>query len=232
MLVYSAIIGPFDSVKTIPLIHQQIPNCDFRMYGPSWKEAHKDEEPSIGWTMLKVHKYSNLSPVRASKRYKITPEQWIASYNSYFFSLWLDGSIEIITTKFLGDLIPKYLGEADLCVFRHPHGDCCYQEAKGCLDINSELPGSTGFQVKRYREAGLKEHAGLYENGVILRRLSSKMEKFNTTWMNEIQNGTHRDQVSLPYALMQHPDINVNFFPGGLSTNKNELFKVHPHARR
>jgi len=45
------------------------------------------------------------------------------------------------------------------------------------------------------------EHRGLWQSGVLLRRNTAAVKRFNEMWWWEILNGSHRDQIALPVVL-------------------------------
>lgn len=166
-------------------------------------------------------------PCLNAKIHKILPHRFFP-YAEY--SLWVDGSIEILPdAKDLQKLIDTYLSDSDICVFKHPHRDCAYSEAMLCKDIG--VAGKkVDKQIDYYYEEAFPEEYGCWEVGAMLRRHSASVNIFNEMWWDQILRFSKRDQISFPYVKWA-TDMDVATFPGSLSTNQNTLFKVHGHTR-
>jgi len=135
-------------------------------------------------------------PVRNAKKHKILPHIYFPDAE---YSLWIDGSITLKVP--LEELIHKFLQNTDIAMFPHPYRDCLYDEAMACITFGLDDPDVIDSQINRYNLEGYLPHRGLFEATVILRRHTNEIRAFNETWWDEIQWGSRRDQISLPYVL-------------------------------
>ena len=135
-------------------------------------------------------------PVRNAKKHKILPHIYFPDAE---YSLWIDGSITLKVP--LEELIHKFLQNTDIAMFPHPYRDCLYDEAMACITFGLDDPDVIDSQINRYNLEGYLPHRGLFEATVILRRHTNEIRAFNETWWDEIQWGSKRDQISLPYVL-------------------------------
>ena len=60
---------------------------------------------------------------------------------------------------------------------------------------------------KRYSEIGYKYNNGLIKSGVMLFNNNEKTTHFFKDWWDEINNYSHRDQLSANYVLWKHKNI-------------------------
>lgn len=112
-------------------------------------------------------------------------------------SLYVDGNI--ITTIPLQKLIDEWLNETDIAFFKHGVRDCYFEEAKECIRLGLDGMEVIADQMVRYKD--FPRHRGLYQGGVILRKHTERINRFNETWFAEYCTGSRRDQISLPIAL-------------------------------
>jgi hypothetical protein len=154
--------------------------------------------------------------VMEAKKYKILSHKYIDSD----ISVWLDGNIELLIPE--EELIKEFLGDADIGLFKHPYRDCIYYEAVADAGRVEELKP----QVDYYRSKGFPKHAGLYECGVLVRRNTEAVNKFNEEWWKEIVKWSARDQISFPYVLSKYP-LKVKANDGNVRNHKWFRFKPH-----
>jgi len=182
--VYTSIIGGKDTLKE----NQNTTGAKFVAF------MDKPVESKI-WEIRDSCK-EFIDPVRNAKKPKILPHLYFPDAE---YSLWIDGTIELKLP--LDELINKYLKDTDIAMFKHPYRDCLYDEALACINFGLDNPDTILKQVKNYELEGYLPHRGLFEATVILRRHTNEIRAFNEIWWDEIQWGSRRDQISLPYAL-------------------------------
>lgn len=103
---------------------------------------------------------------------------------------------------------------------------CIYKEAQVALERGLDDPQTLQRQIDKYKAEGYPEKAGLFRGGVIIR--NKGCEEFNEAWWEEIKNFSHRDQISLPYALNK-----VGLRPNKiLSGIVDSYFRLHLHEPR
>ena len=96
-------------------------------------------------------------------------------------------------------LIDEWLVDTDMALFSHTTRDCYFDEAKECIRLELDDRETITQQMIRYKD--IPRHLGLYQGGVILRKHTNKVARFNEVWWTEYCLGAKRDQLSLPIAL-------------------------------
>ncbi len=102
-----------------------------------------------------------------------------------------------------------------------------------CIKMHKERIRALKHQMRTYERGGLPHDSGLFETGVLLRKHSDRMNAFNERWWTEIEQHTSRDQVSLPFVLLNFP-LAVATSPFQLRDNTFFLYHHHeirPHKR-
>ncbi len=99
----------------------------------------------------------------------------------------------------------RFREDTPLMLIRHPERACVYDEAEACKALGKEDPSVINTYMRRHRERGMPPSTGLFATGVIGRRRGARLKNMCETWHREMQTYSRRDQLSLPYALWQHP---------------------------
>jgi hypothetical protein len=229
-VVYTAIAGGYDELKQ-PVA--QDAECEFVCFSDSAGPSR------IGaWRIVRFKPDASLHPRMRAKRFKILSHEyfpkgrWKPSFWSrprrLDVSIWIDGSLEIVSPKFVSDMRVR-LGEGAWAMFVHPDRDCIYEEAA----LSMTLPKYQGLpileQVESYRPT-VPPHSGLYACGIIVRRepVSELLRAAAQSWWEENVNWTYQDQVSLPYVWTKHPGAR----PTTISElqRHNAWFRIRKHA--
>lgn len=152
------------------------------------------EEQSDTWDCKKP--YDKFKDNRRNSRIqKIMPHLFVDTE----YSIYLDGNIRLKVPA--QKLIDEYLKDKDIAVIRHIGRDCIYDEAQACINLQKGDPLEIAEQIKKYAKAGWKEHAGLAECGVIIRRHTKKVKGWNEKWWAHYCRYSERDQISFPIAF-------------------------------
>lgn len=123
------------------------------------------------------------------------------------YSIYHDGNFQLKKTP--ADMIGELLGEHDWAAHRHPCRTCVYQEAdvildhstmRGWRDKNRAKVRPIIDEVGGYRAMQYPEHNGLWANGMLVRRHSSRVAALNERWWRLYSAGGVRDQLSFPVA--------------------------------
>ena len=186
-VVYTAIFGGVDQLVAPERV------------GDGWDYLCFSDEPVScppwRWIATQPH---DLTPARASRRLKVNATTVLPTAK---VSLWVDGNVQPLADP--GDLVERYLGDADIACHLHPERDCLFDEAVAIIDQGKDT-ALVLAQVLRYARLGMPTSAGLHATGGILRRHTPSVAAMEATWWAEILRGSHRDQLSLPYALRDH----------------------------
>jgi len=112
-------------------------------------------------------------------------------------ALWLDANYQLL-------IDPRAI-PGDMAIHRHRDRDCAYEEADVCVRVGKDAATVIADQVRRYRDKGYPDHAGLWETAILFRRNTSEVRALCEDWWREINAGSRRDQISLPVVAARHP---------------------------
>ena len=148
------------------------------------------------WQDLKItDKYSGKD---ANRYIKILP-QLDNKLRNYDLTIYVDGSIEIV-----GDLAPLIRSvqctEGQTFMYEHPRRNCVYLEARACVKSMKASLRQTSRLLARYRKKGMPERFGLFEGGIIVRRMDSEFNALMESWWKAYLIGVGRDQLALMYS--------------------------------
>lgn len=144
------------------------------------------------------------------------------------YSIWVDGCLQMHADP--AALVTDWLGDADIALYRHPCRQSVYAEAGFCCDQKIGESALIASQVERYKKRGLPQSVGLWAGGVIIRRHSPRVERFNEMWWGEYLHGSTRDQIALPYALWAS-GLSIRTIDGNvLEDQDNFEFMFHGYA--
>jgi hypothetical protein len=210
MILYTAITNNKDTLK--PYLGNDKAVC------------FTDSDLNIeGWEIRKIES-SEPDLVRKMKIYKTCPH--------FFFdddTIFVDGNITLKKTPTeLFDFAFRD-NDCDIAFFRHPWRNTLYEEAEYCLKHGDKLDKSSLIeeQVSYYRTDGIKGE-DLVCGGIIIRRNTEKVRKFNSIWWNEICFGSKRDQISLPYVI-EITGIKVKYLEKQVLFEDNTFYKREKH---
>jgi hypothetical protein len=213
-VIYTAITNGYDVLKATP---------------ESWRGmadfvAFLDEpQAARGWEVRPINRRFR-DPCRNAKTHKVMPHKY---FKRAKYSLWIDGSIRIVSRLPLAEWPQRYLRDCDLAVFKHPRLDCAYKEGATCMRLGLDATDRIDRQMQKYFDEGYPHDNGLAECTVIFRRHTVRCNRFNEAWYAEIKAHSRRDQLSFNYVAHK---LNFKFshMPGFVS--HNEHFKIFPHA--
>jgi alkaline ceramidase TOD1/glycosyltransferase MUCI70-like protein len=219
LVIYTAITGGYDALRPLPegakkgISTVAFVESSYIAPGNQW---HWNVHPA----------YSRFKdPNRNAKIHKVLSHVYFPKHE---YSLWIDGNIDIRFSYSATLLVRRYLADADIAVFRHPHRRCLYAEGAMCLDCRLDNANVIMAQMIRYTREGYPADNGLVEASIILRRHSTAVAAFNEAWWSEIINGSRRDQLSFNYVANKM-GIRFVYIPGNLHDENNKLFTRREH---
>lgn len=162
------------------------------------------------------------TPIRRARKAKLLPHRCFPDAE---ITVWVDGSFEPLSD--IEALVGRFLAVHDLAMFDHFQRDCVYDEAEACIELGKDDPALIRSQVARYRAAGYPARNGLFASGVLLRRHTPQLREFCERWWTELETGSHRDQLALPYVLHR---TGVSHERLGENQRASEWFRHHPHG--
>lgn len=210
MIIYSAIFGDYDIIAPAyksSLIEASILFTDNpKMHAPGWHVIHA---PKI---------YSE--PVYNSRYWKMHPPSGS--------SIWLDGQIRLSSDLLIVDAI-RALEKYDIALWRHPIRSCLYDEAHECFDLGygQKVLDQAAFYKNQYE---FPVGYGLWETGVIARRMTDSMYKMCEDWWTHILSYSYRDQISLPVVLNQNNIVPFDL-PDTMRDGKRVIMELHAKER-
>ena len=188
------------------------------------KDHYDIPEPCPTWNRVTPITYE-VDTIKEQRLKKIQSWRFVQDYE---YSLWCDGNITPICNPF--DLVRKYLSNADIAMFPHPIRCCVYQEARAVIQLELDSKERVNEQMERYHKEGMPFAFCLPETGVILRRHTPELREFEEIWGQEVVRGSHRDQLSVSYALWK-TGIKVQWLPDNLQETAYFRRKNHEKLR-
>jgi len=167
------------------------------------------------------------SPVLNAKIYKILPHKFL----DCDISIWVDGNIYLVKTP--EEVVKDWLGDNDMAFFRHYKSKNLDWELKWIKYVwrsrDRKVYEEAIKQVEHYEKIGLPKKEDMAMGGVIIRKHSPLVEKFNEAWWSEICRWGQRDQLSLPMILKQFPELKINRINENIKTTPNLRYETHNH---
>jgi hypothetical protein len=212
LVLYTALIGDYDTLKSVHTQSDRVRCVCF---------TDQDIKDDKGWEIIKIDRVEE-DPTRENRRLKL---------NSHLIfpntpTIYIDSSME--PKADLLDFISKHrseFGDVDLLMTKHPTRNCIYEEINRCIETKKDKEALLIKQRIKYEAAGYPYYAGLYECNFIYRKPTPTIRRFNELWWNELKNGSRRDQVSCPIAVM-HSGVRIALISKAV---RDTVIKLHAH---
>ncbi len=205
--VVTAIFGQFDSLVPID---------------PAWKEtadffvfSDRAYDATGGWQQ--VHAPFHHADTRRKARF--TKLNLPAFFSDYEWVIWIDGNIMMChgPEDILNSLDPESF---DFATFRHPDRQGLMAEAAKCVQLAKDDLRTMALHLSQNQSHPAFRDTDLYETMVmVLRPSSSKVRQMCNSWWRMLARGSKRDQVSLPLAIAETPDLRVKHLPGDMRSS-------------
>jgi len=213
-VIYTAIIGNIDTLGHVPAISRHIRHIAF---------VDEIKPNSSGWEQIRVT--VDWDNRRTARHYKALPHRYLPDADIW---IWVDGNVRARVDPLL---VVKRYAISDLTTFKHWDRSCLYVEAAFCAKVHKDNPEILKAQVNRYRKEGMPDNWGLAATRVVIRRNTPAIHELNEAWWTEIERGSLRDQVSLPYVCWKH-NLHWNVLPGICILGSKGDFLYIQHNRR
>lgn len=221
IIIYTANIGNYDDYYNIYVKEKDV---DYYYF------TDNADAELCGWNKIVVEKQHE-DNTKSARYYKCNPHLVLPKHD---VSIWVDARFGLKTKhihKFLDRNINKKTQVS--CYYHNRHGD-----QGGCSYIEGFVIGSKGIddekvvlkQLDKYTKEGFPRKYGLFATGVIVRRNTKEVNKFNETWWNEIKNGSKRDQISQMYSAWK-TGVTISPLEGNVYGNKLVIKKQHIHKQ-
>ncbi|MEO1149799.1 MAG: rhamnan synthesis F family protein [Pseudomonadota bacterium] len=189
--VYSSITGGYENLVRPLTIDPQIDYYLFTdqpaRYAPDW--ATVIETPFIS------HK-----PVRTARYAKTHPHFWFADYD---YAIWMDANV--LPVQSLLPYVDRLEGTGYEAAFiQHPLRYNCMEEGGELIKFNLDDQSVIEEQLIRYgRYADIFGEELIETNFFICRPQLATTKTFFTFWWSELNRYSHRDQLSINYAILR-----------------------------
>jgi len=211
VVVYTAVFGDYDNVRSATFPHNGRHVC-----------ITDGSPPECCWEVWQVERRFE-APQLEARMYKTLAHQWFPEVS---YSVWHDGNMRL---KIRPDQVVQYLKNHDLAMFAHPERDCAYEEAAAVLMLG-KAPGNEEkirAQVMEYkRRRGYPAQHGLAATGLVVRRHTEEVARFNDAWWSELVRYSNRDQMSVNYVLWRL-GMDYSVIPGNIFENEIVDYRAH-----
>ena len=221
IVFYTAIVNGYDDLPE----HQTIPiNADFVCF-----TNNTVTDPGI-FRIQSLPIYYH-EPARISRFIKTHPNLFFEDYD---ISVWIDANLTL--TDNFTSYLKKVIDGWPLATWKHPFRSSVYEEFRACLKADKDSSDIMSMQIERYKSLGFTDNR-LYETSIVIRRHNSDISQLiDRLWWSEIQNGSIRDQLSLPFVTHSigfQPavirDDTINMRNDSVVFYRNHLVLPKPH---
>ena len=201
--IYTVNFGDYDSPK--PIQKQKGIDCIYFTDNPDLQVQ--------GWDV----RYIKDGDVKKQRDIKIRPHEYLKEYD---VTIYIDASYKIV-----GDLntLLSRLYKGGMLTKTHPARKCFIEEGYKIIELNRDKPETIRTQLAKYISEGMPINFGMFETGIIVRDRS--VSEMCEMWAKEVQDHSHRDQVSITYALWR-TGCKISGIP---SLRFNQWFQLEKH---
>ena len=212
-ICYTVISGPYDKLKTPTTISK------------GWRYICFTDQNIVSniWEIRPIPGELNyLSQVKRQRCLKTQPHRFLPEHE---WSVYVDANITIRVGMW--KLVRDICKREDFSVTKHPERDCIYVERGKCLALKKDDGVESEEQIKRYQKEGFPTHFGLNETGLLVRHNVDWVKTLDDMWWNEIEKGSHRDQLSFNYCLWKGGFMVNNLDKMLVRKSENFIYSVH-----
>jgi hypothetical protein len=193
--IYTALIGDYDklySVDNDKIVKQK--DWDYICF------TDNSDIKSDFWKIIYIGNDTKepLDNYRLSRYLKTNFDKYLSSYD---YLIWKD--CRCIINCNLNTYLDN-LKDSDILFSEHSNRKNILQECDALISGNLETTKMINKIKNRYEANGYKYDNGLYASRILCFRNNKKIVDFFNDWWYEINNYSHRDQLSLNYVLSNH----------------------------
>lgn len=201
MLVYTAIFDGYDS-----LLEPRINSFNYMCYTNYIVKHHSR------WNMINCD--FQMDGFRKNRYIKINSHKFAKND----ISIYIDPTFYI--TRDFSNKVEDWLGDNNIAVMLHPkRGRSVYEEAKYLIKRKPHKLDSIDIvkkQMDMFLDDGLPKNTPANQGGLIIRRDTEDVNKFNEKWWDIVKNYSKRDQLSfsyvswkldIPYSILPRDEI-------------------------
>jgi hypothetical protein len=181
-VIYTANFGNYDDLRPIP---------NYSGWDKVVFTDNKDLKVQ-GWNTI----YVSGEGVRKQREIKILSNKYLKDYS---VSMYQDANMRILASPDEFINVVKYKG--GFMTAMHPTRTRIYEEGMRICELGKDNPDIVFKHIVNLFEiTKMPENYGLFETGVIIRDNSKEVARLENKWFKYLQLGSHRDQISLPFA--------------------------------
>ena len=189
-VIYTAVVGNYDEIKQPQVVDNRF---DYILFSNDIKEKN------VGIWQVRPIPYHNPIQTKIARWVKTHPEELLDEYEA---SLWMDASITVISFFVYERFLSCVNNGVKVATMRHLFRNCAYEEMVFMMYCMFEREDVVLKWGKELRKNKYPRNNGLCETGVFFRsHFDSQVKLFDNLWWNCIDNYSHRDQLSVNYAL-------------------------------
>lgn len=209
-VIYTCITGGYENIVDPSYVQDDF---DYVCFTDNMNQSSKV------WQFRPIpNELQKLSKVKQQRVIKICPHKYLPEY---YESIWVDGSIDILGD--MNEFIETYCNKPNKSVYirKHPKRNSIYEEATACVAQKKDVAKNVYSQTEKYRKNGFPTGYGLVESNIIYRKHNDPYcIQLMNKWVEEVINGSHRDQLSFNYALWKKGDSGFQYIDSKLSNSK------------
>lgn len=211
-ILYTAILRGSDALKPAPPGVEAICFVDY-------PNAVRDAR---GWTIV-PHVYDG-DPRREAWRLRCKADLLFGEYDR---AVWIDASFRYVDfARLLDDA-----GDGELVGMRHPHRSSAYDEGPVLVEEGRGCAAGVQAQLAAYRAEGF-EPSNLTTAGILVRRPTPKIVRFNRLWQWEIERWRDDNtQLSLDYCAWK-VGLEIEYLEGSYIDNPYITYDHEDHKLR
>lgn len=182
------------------------------------------------WEIINIDDYFQLdsNPRKFTDRQKSRIPKIL--FNDAKYSVYIDAKFRPVT--YLNVFLNKTVDSCDIGLLHHFKRSSIYEEMDEVVRLGIER--KTNLVQQRYKYINedfpgwLLNDTGekiLYAPGIMVRKHTKKMEKFQELWWEEYMSGTERDIISLNYILWRYSKIKIHTMRFKQTYRRFKVFK-------
>lgn len=216
--VYTTVVGNYDKVLQPIAIDERF---DYILFCDS-----VDEEKLGVWQVRPIP-YEDRNNMRKSRYVKCHPSVVLDGYEA---SLYIDANIQIATPYIYKRFFELLESGVEWAGIKHPDQHCAYDEICTILSMQWVHDYEVVSWYAKLKNSNFPEQWGLFENNVIFRRHTKKVEEVGKLWWQTLEKECKRDQFSLMYCLWEaHPKMTYILPEDECPRTNSENFNYYPH---
>ncbi len=189
--VYTAITGGYENLVK-PLVID--PDIDYFLFTDTPEKFEPD------WATVIQMPYVSHKSVRTARYAKTHPHFWFPDYD---YAIWMDANV--LPAASLHPMVQKLENTRYHAAFiQHPLRYNCMEEGQELIKFGLDDQNIIEAQLTRYgRIADIFQQELIETNFFICRPKLNITRDFMTLWWRELNSYSHRDQLSVGYALLK-----------------------------